>query len=198
MTLDLEPPDELLASYASTAPPGRALDLGAGRGETALWLVRHGFTVDAVESDPPALRVLAARLAGTAACARFIDIRRYPLARRAYSLVTALAFLHFFHSEELPLLARRLLRCLAPGGILLASVLTTDDPGLEARRARGVSEVAPATFRLDDGRGLIHYFARGELGDLFHGLQVLHYEEARRLGPAGELRAGATLAARKA
>lgn len=193
-----ESPDELLESWAHLARIGRALDLGAGTGESALWLLGQGFTVDAIESEPAAYRALAASLAGTAGHAILSDIRRHPLARNTYSLVSALAFLHFFHPDELLLLARRLTRALAPGGILLASVFTTDDPALEARRAAGEPEVAPATFPLADGRGLVHYFAPRELSALFSDLQALEYAEARRLGPLGDLHAGASLVARKA
>jgi hypothetical protein len=85
---------------------------------------------------------------------------------------------------------------LAPGGLLIASVFTIDDPGMAARREAGEMTVAPATFRLSGG-GLIHYFAPGELARLFGCLQVLEYDEARRLDTDGDLRAGASLVARK-
>lgn len=197
MPRDLESPDELLDKWAREAPPNRALDLGAGSGEATLWLARRGFAVEAIETDTSASPALTMTLQESNIRAVPADIRRYPLARDAYSLISALAFLHFFHPDELRLLARRLTRALAPGGILLASVFTTDDPGLEARRASGETEVAPATFPLAGRRGYLHYFAPGELRLLFSGLQVLEYVEARRLGPTGDLRAGASLVARK-
>ena len=182
------------------APPGRALDLGAGAGAVSLWLLQQGYSVDAVESDPSKYAELDRTLTKTAARAVFVDIRRYPLPRRRYSLVTALAFLHFFHPDEIRLLALRIMRTLAPGGFLLASAFTTDDPGFHALRETGQNEIAPATFRLPDRRGLIHYFAPGEFARLFRGLQILEAEEERRLDPehpAG-MRAGVNLVARKA
>jgi SAM-dependent methyltransferase len=197
MLRDLDPPDELLGKWARQAPPGRALDLGAGSGEAALWLTRHGFTVEAIESDASASRALAATLSKSNARAVLADIRRHPLARSAYSLISALAFLHFFHPDELRLLARRLTRALAPGGILLASVFTTDDPSLEARREMAEPEIAPATFDLARRNAVIHYFAPGELARLFPDLETLHSEEARRVSPGGDLHAGASFAARK-
>jgi len=199
MSYASDPPDELLASWVPAAATGRALDLGAGEGEASLWLARQGFTVEAVESDPSAYRVLAARLAGTNSRALFADIRHHPLARNTYSLVSALAFLHFFHPDDLGLLGRRLTRALAPGGLLLATVFTTDDPSLEARLESGEREAAPATYRLGGERGWIHYFAPGELAGLFPGLQILEVEEARRLDPTApeSFRAGASLVAAK-
>jgi SAM-dependent methyltransferase len=198
MPRDLEPPDELLGQWARKAPPGRALDLGAGSGEAALWLAGQGFAVEAIEAEARAYRELRSALHESRAGAVFADIRRHPLARNAYSLISALAFLHFFHPDELRLLARRLTRALAPGGILLASVFTTDDPSYEARREIGQPEIAPATFDLAHRNGVIHYFAPGELARLFPDLETLHYEEARRVDPAGDIHAGASLVARKA
>jgi SAM-dependent methyltransferase len=190
------PPDDLLGDWAGAAPRGAALELGAGRGETAHWLGNLGFTVDALESDPESFGQLLASLEGTACRAVLADVRSHPLPRRHYSLVTALAFFHFFHPEELGLLSRRITRTLAPGGLLIASVFTIDDPGMAARREAGETMVAPATFLLSGG-GLIHYFAPGELAHLFRGLQVLEYDEARRLDADGGLRAGASLVGRK-
>jgi SAM-dependent methyltransferase len=190
------PPDDLIAAWAPRTSQGAALDLGAGDGEVSRWLLQEGFSVDAVESDPARFAHLERSLASSRARLVARDIRRHPLPARYYSLVTALAFLHFFHPDELALLARRIVRALAPGGILLASVFTTDDPGFEARRETGEEETAPATFRLTPEGGLIHYFAPGELGRLFQRLEILEADEGRRLSPTG-LRSGATLVARK-
>jgi SAM-dependent methyltransferase len=191
------PPDDLLGHWAGAAPRGAALELGAGTGETARWLGTLGFTVDAIESDRQAFGDLAIGLDGTLGRAILADIRCHPLPRQRYSLVTALAFLHFFHPEELVVLSRRVTRTLAPGGLLIASVFTTDDPGFTARREAGETMIAPATFRLSGRGGVIHYFESGELARLFRSLQLLEYDEARRLDPDGGLRAGASLIARK-
>jgi SAM-dependent methyltransferase len=191
------PPDDLLAEWAEAAPRGPALELGAGRGETARWLGTLGFTVDAIESDPESFAQLATSLEGTTGRAVLADIRSHPLPRQRYGLVTALAFFHFFHPEELVLLSRRITRTLAPGGFLIASVFTTDDPGLAERRASGETMIAPATFHLSGRGGVIHYFGPGEFARLFRSLQTVEYDEARRLGPDGRLRAGASLVARR-
>jgi SAM-dependent methyltransferase len=192
----IPPPDDLLAAWAPRAARGSALDLGAGDGEVSRWLLQEGFSVDAVESDPARFARLEKTLASSRSRRVEADIRRLPLRARHYSLVTALAFLHFFHPDELDLLARRIMRALGPGGILLASAFTTDDPGFEARRKIGEEEIAPATFRLAPAGGVIHYFGPGEFARLFLELEILESDEGRRLSPTG-LRSGATLVARK-
>ena len=75
---------------------------------------------------------------------------------------------------------------LAPGGMLFAAVLTVDDPGC--------SDQNP-----DSKTAVQHYFERGELSRLFASLEVLFYEESRRIAPesAYGFRSGATLVARR-
>ncbi|MCH8829824.1 MAG: class I SAM-dependent methyltransferase, partial [Planctomycetes bacterium] len=45
-------PDEWLVQHISACKPGRALDLACGLGHNAVWLVEHGWQVDAVDISP--------------------------------------------------------------------------------------------------------------------------------------------------
>lgn len=53
-----EDPDPLVAEVAGTLAPGDALDLGAGDGRNALWLLHHGWRVTAVDFSSIALAEL--------------------------------------------------------------------------------------------------------------------------------------------
>ena len=44
-------PSELLGTWLPHVPCGRVLDIGSGEGDVALWLMGHGFKVDAIEKD---------------------------------------------------------------------------------------------------------------------------------------------------
>jgi SAM-dependent methyltransferase len=48
-------PNVWLAEEAARLTPGRAIDLAAGEGRNALWLVERGFTVEAVDFSPVAI-----------------------------------------------------------------------------------------------------------------------------------------------
>lgn len=199
MTDALSPVSELLEEWAEEAPPGLALDLGAGEGATARWLAERGFEVEAIEVDPVACARLAARCQGLAVRVRCEDLRAAPLAQGAYSLIVAEAVLHFLRPTDLWPLADRLMAALRPGGLLVAEVLTTDDPGHEELRRLGAPEIEPNTFQVPEPVGLIHYFAPEELWRLFAPLEVLAYEESRRTDPQADppYRAAASLVARK-
>jgi hypothetical protein len=95
-------------------------------------------------------------------------------------------------------LADRLRAALRPGGLLIAEVLTTDDPGFGARLESGAPALEPNAFRLENG-GVLHYFEPGELRRVFASLEAVEYAEERRVDPAADpgYRAGATLVARR-
>jgi len=111
----------------------------------------------------------------------------------------AQAVLHFLRPTQLWLLADRLVATLKPGGLLLADVFTTDDPGYLALKETGTIEIEPNTFEAPEPVGLIHYFAPGELRRIFALLEVLEYDESRRADPRSDdgFRAGAHLVAKR-
>ncbi len=192
-------PSEALETWIEKVPRGRALDLGAGDGETSAWLAGRGFRVDAVEHDPDRFDNLRRLTHGLPVYLHPLHIMQFRPAEEAYSLIVASAVLHFFALSDLKLLAARLRRSLAEGGILIAEAFTTDDPGYAVLRHENVREIEPNTFEAPPLIGLIHYFEPGELRKLFAGLKSLEYVEERRSDPASPegYRAGALLVAQR-
>jgi SAM-dependent methyltransferase len=150
------PPAALRGREALLPAGGRALDVACGRGGVAVWLALRGFTVDAVDVSPVALRSVAGLAAGrgvadrvrghlhdlddglpaglapgydVVVCQRFRDRRLYPLLRSA----------------------------LAQGGLLIVTVLS--------RVGAGGDDAA--AFRAEPG----------ELLDAFDALRVLSHHE---------------------
>jgi SAM-dependent methyltransferase len=70
----------VLVQVAGHLPAGRALDLGCGEGGDAVWLVRHGWRVTAVDVAATALS-RAREHAATAGVADQIDFQRHDLTR---------------------------------------------------------------------------------------------------------------------
>ena len=137
---------DFLKTWSTKAPSGRALDIGAGVGNQARWLAARGFEVDAVESHPGQIEALHHATKGTGVRVHAMDILEFDLAPGRYSLITALAVLHFIAPSQLARLAMQLQVSLVPGGVLLAQVFTDDDPGFVEARELGLSEIEPGTF----------------------------------------------------
>jgi cyclopropane fatty-acyl-phospholipid synthase-like methyltransferase len=188
-----------LRTWSSKAPLGRALDIGAGVGNQSRWLAANGFKVDAVEVHPDQIETLREAVRGMDVATHRVDICEFDLIPRRYSLIAALAVFHFIPPSQMGPLARRLQESLTPGGLLLAQVFTTDDPGFEQARDNGWEEVEANTFEVDPPANLIHYFEKDELPRLFSQLEVLRYRTERVIAPNSEAgyRAGAALVARR-
>jgi SAM-dependent methyltransferase len=193
-------PSEALETWIEQVRRGRALDLGAGDGETSAWLAGQGFRVDAVEHDPDRFDNLRRLTRGLPVHLHPLHIMQFRPAEDAYSLIVASAVLHFFAPSDLRILADRLRRSLTEGGFLIAEAFTTDDPGYSVLRRENVREIEPNTFEAPPLIGLIHYFEPDELRKLFTGLKPLEYIEERRSDPASPegYRAGALLVAQRA
>jgi SAM-dependent methyltransferase len=195
----LKPPSELLETWIERIPLGYALDLGAGEGEATVWLAERGFKVEAVDRDPEAcdhLRQITRRLEVEI---HPKDVCEFEFPYGKYHFVLASAVLHFLRPTNLWPLADRVVAALAPGGYLIAEVLTTDDPGYDALKNSGSRQVEPNTFFMSSDEGVLHYFVPDELRRVFSALEVAHYEESRRIDsedPIG-FRSGASLVARK-
>lgn len=192
-------PYELLDRWIENVEIARSLDIGAGEGEVAIWLAGNGFAVDVVERDPSSFNRLVEATSGTSIRCFQTDIREFQFEPEAYSLVTSFAALHFLRPTELWAIADPLVESLTSGGVIICEVFTTDDPGFNALKRSGLEMIEPNTFRLPSTQKLIHYFEPGELARVFSALEVIEFEEYRRIDPESEMgyRAGAAFVGRK-
>jgi SAM-dependent methyltransferase len=195
-------PDEELEAFIDQVPVGRALDLGMGDGHNALWLAARGFEVVGVDRSPEAVALARqrARQRNLRIETHVADIRTFPIEPRSYTLILASAVLHFLLPEEARALACRICEGLCPGGVVMASVFTVDDPSYEALQERRTECLAPNTYYVPELDGPMHYFAPGELRELFQGLELLYYAEERHLDTTHDVphyHSGAFLVARR-
>jgi 2-polyprenyl-3-methyl-5-hydroxy-6-metoxy-1,4-benzoquinol methylase len=114
-------PAPFLSGELADRPPGRALDLGAGEGRTALWLAEQGWKVTAVDFSDVALergRQRADELGvGDAVDWVCADLLDYDPTGGSYDLVL-LMFIHLPPADRRRLLALAI-ATLNPGGIIL-------------------------------------------------------------------------------
>jgi SAM-dependent methyltransferase len=94
LTVPSEPVDELLMEAAAELAPGKALELGCGTGQDALWLAQEGWSVTGVDPSTDAVEIArqAAQLAGVTVALVVADLAswrpesRFDLVVATYSL----------------------------------------------------------------------------------------------------------------
>jgi len=141
--------DQLLRGRV--APGVRVLDAGCGSGRNLVYLLREGYEVFGVDSDPQAIggvRRLAAALAPALPTSNFrieaIEEMSFPDAFAG--LVLSSAVLHFARSDEhFQAMLRATWRVLKPGGLLFCRLASSI--GME----RQMEQIEGRRFSLPDG-----------------------------------------------
>ena len=147
------PPHALRGREDLVPTAGRALDVACGRGAVALWLAERGLAVDAVDVSPVGLEAGARR--GADRPVRWwtadLDAGLPPGCTGPYDVVVVQRFRD-------PALYPALVAALAPGGLLVITVLSEVDEGTGPWRAPA-GELRAAFADLDV---LVHTEANGE------------------------------------
>jgi SAM-dependent methyltransferase len=144
------PPDALRGREHLLPAGGRALDVACGRGAVAAWLAGRGFAVDAVDVSPVGLAA-GARLAPGVRWIRHDLTAGLPAGGGPYDVVVSQRYRD-------PALYPALAAALAPGGLLVVTVLSR--VGDSGGRFRAVPGELAAAFR--DLDRLVHVERDGE------------------------------------
>lgn len=134
---------------------GRALDVASGAGRIALWAARRGLAVRAVDVSPVGLAIARDTAAKEALSLETIalDLEASELPEGPFALITCF---HYRQPSLWPAMKARL----APGGVLIAEVLTVTNLERHAHPSR-------------------RWLAEpGELLELAAGLEILFHREA--------------------
>lgn len=145
-----------LRKYIRFLPKGKALDIGAGRGENAVFLAQRGFDVDAVDISRVGLakaRKLA-RETGVRIHTLHGDLATYPVQKERYDLI---ANFYFLKRSLIP----KIKRGLKKGGRVIFETYTLDH--------RSLGTKGPKNPR--------YFLKPNELLTLFNGFRILFYRE---------------------
>ncbi len=155
-------PTQLLIDTAKQLKPGSALDLACGTGRNALWLAKAGWRVTAVDGSSAAIDALQeeAERQNVSVDAQVADLQGGFRIQEAF---WALVVIAYYLQRDLFEPAKR---GLAPGGVLIAIVHTT-----EAGEEPTVSRLRP-----------------GELKGYFPGWNIMHNYEGKANDPAHKRR----------
>ena len=156
-------PSSFLVEHLAHLPRGRALDVACGDGRHALYLARHGWTVDAVDFSRAALERLlaAARREALAVSAIQADLEDCALRPRGYDLVLNVRYLQRTLIDVLKHAVRR-------GGMVVFETFIRDQQ------------------QLGHPRNPLYLLERGELAARFGDFEILDYEEGRCATESGD------------
>lgn len=160
---------------------GRVLDFGCGLGNLALAAARRGCSVLALDASPTAIAHLRQAAAAAALPVQAVqaDLRGYAL-QEQFDAVVSIGLLMFFDCPTARRKLRELQAQVRPGGVAAINVL----------------EEGTTYFRMfDPGEHCL--FERNELRQRFAGWEVLHLAHQEFPAPDGDVKAFATLIARK-
>jgi 2-polyprenyl-3-methyl-5-hydroxy-6-metoxy-1,4-benzoquinol methylase len=157
---------QTLATLADRYPPAanyhRVYDFGCGVGTDGLFLASHGYDVTLVDIDGPAFHFAKHRFARRGLQARFLTSSS-PLPEPDGSYDAIVCFDVFEHLPDPLTAARRLVRALRPGGLLLQQSTFCDRDDHPCHLEAGVTRFAGtrwhiylASLGLRSDAGLIH------------------------------------------
>jgi SAM-dependent methyltransferase len=160
---DTSEPDPVLVEYIDSRSivPGRALDVGCGTGTHARWLASRGFDVLGVDVAPRAIEI--ARDKATAesfgARVRFAvgDFLATLPDGGPFDFVFDRGCFHVFEADDRARFAAQVARVLAPGGIWLSLVGSTEgaarDSGPPRRSVRDLANAIEPALEIVELRG---------------------------------------------
>lgn len=153
---DTGTPDPLLVEFVRQrgSGVGRALEVGCGTGTNCVWLAEQGFEVLGVDIAPRAIEQARSK-AGDATRVRFacLDFLSDEVSGGPFDVVFDRGCFHVFDdAAERACFAERVARALAPGGVWVSLIGSTEGPprdhGPPRRSARDVIEAVEPVLEL--------------------------------------------------
>lgn len=157
-------PSDLLQMIVEDLPAGsQILDIGSAQGRDALYLAGFGHHITAVEISETDHNILVNYIAGNKIENIFpvnADIQNFDIEKNKYFLISLQHVLQFLPKVESLKLVNEVKEKVCPGGLIVISAFTYDDPSY-----RNISH------------RLSSYFEKQELLKLFADFEIINYFE---------------------
>jgi SAM-dependent methyltransferase len=159
---DTGEPEPLLVEFvtAGRVRPVRTLEIGAGTGTNALWLAERGFEVLGIDIAPNAIERATSKLNGRKVGCRFrtLDFLSTSPPGAPFHFVFDRGCFHVFdEEEERARFAAQVAAILAPGGLWLSLIGSTEGPpreiGPPRRSARDIALAIEPALEILELRG---------------------------------------------
>ena len=154
---DIGKPEFNLVETVTTTPiaPGRALEIGCGTGDNAIWLSQQGFAVVGIDASDIAIQKAHEKAANANAPCTFVvlDILKGHVEGAPFGFTFDRGCFHAVGSdEERATFAKQVHRHLEDGGLWLSLIGNADEervgPGPPQRTARDIVNAVEAYFEI--------------------------------------------------
>lgn len=175
------PPAELVDAHArGVLPSGKALDIGCGTGNYALYLAKNGFEVTGVDFSERAIEIARQRAAAAGVEVRYVLADARKVAEHVdgtFEFILDYSVLHHIAAADVESYARQTSRLLSVGGRMMLICYSEKDDD-----AHGAG-VGTGTYGNE-----MYYRTADEIRSLYAPLKEIEYREIRigkRLHHAG-------------
>lgn len=168
----------LLKNFLDEIPKGKALDLGCGNSRNSLFLAPKGFSVQAVDIDPKAIKNLKHKSEKNKFKINIVkeDIRKFNIKEDNYDLILAVNSLIFMKKSDFQKTIQKIKYGLKNGGVTIISGFTTKDSTYLKLKKR-YQPVGKNTFK-DSKKQYWQFFSKNELkGYFLKDFDILFYSE---------------------
>jgi len=174
-------PHPVLSKFISLIPKGVALDIGAGEGRNSFFLVKNGFSVEAVDKVTEGLKKISKFSKENKRSIRVIekDITRFRFSKEKYSLVVAISVLDFLKKSQILKLAEKIKLSLKTGGFVFLSVFSVKDDTFIKIKEKGIREIEENTFFLKKMGVIRHFFTTEELKEIFEDFKIIYLKQKK-------------------
>lgn len=123
-------PAPLVKKFFNQAETGKALDIGCGKSDDALFLAEKGFNVTAIDINSNAIENLKtqAEKIGVRVNTANSDVRSFHLEDNRYSIIIAMNSLFFLSQNEFADIIEKIKKAVKRGGIIIIASFTIRDP----------------------------------------------------------------------
>lgn len=178
MSMNKIVPSPLVRKFENYVQRSKALDLGAGRGNNAIFLAKQGFSVVAVEIRKDLSDIIKKRAEENKVSVEVKnqDLRDFIIEKNQYSFISAINSLNFFSKKEFCNIINKMKSGLIKEGVCVISIFTTDDP---VYKEMGLKAIIKKGGNLINEHGKKRYFPKpNELKKIFKDFETLFYIEA--------------------
>ena len=163
-----EPSQTALESldYIQQMKGGRLLDVGCGYGRDCKYFMGLRFDVTGIDVSAEAIKLAEESAPG----AKYFvaDATDIPLPDVSFNIIFSHLFLHLLYEDEKRTkFLDECMRLLRPGGLMLHSFFSTDDPTFGEGE-----EIAKNTFHVPDKGRTARFFSEGEVRTDFTGFKI--------------------------